>query len=369
MERSVLLIGAGHSHIEVVRHWAEEAIEGTRLMVIDPNPKPIYSGMVPGYIAGQYRRQELEIDLRQLCSRARVEYLQESALSIDPGHDTATCSSGRTVGYDVVSIDIGSSVAGMDLEGVAEYALPSRPIEPFLRRIDELVSKVDSADAPPILVVGAGAGGVEVAFCLDARVKRTTGPSSHSQIQIVSPNAELLEGGARSARRAIERQATRRGIVVHRHRKVCAVSEHGVEFDDGESLRASGVVWVTGPAAIPAARGFDLPKDDRGFFEIDSSFRVRDTANVFAVGDCASLEGMKKAGVYAVRAGPILDANLRAHLSGAPLREYQPQRDFLSLLNLGNGEALGTKWGLSFRGRIMMRLKDRIDRAFMEKYR
>ena len=77
---------------------------------------------------------------------------------------------------------------------------------------------------------------------------------------------------------------------------------------------------------------------------------------------------MKKAGVYAVRAGPVIDANLRSFVEGTPLRAYTPQSDFLSLLNLGNGEAIGTKWGVSWRGKSMMRLKDRIDRAFMDKY-
>ena len=97
--------------------------------------------------------------------------------------------------------------------------------------------------------------------------------------------------------------------------------------------------------------------------------RVRGHEKLFAVGDCASLDGMMKAGVYAVRAGPLVDENIRATLAGKPLRAYSPQRDFLSLLNLGNGEAIGSKWGVSLRGRHMMRLKDRIDCAFMEKYR
>ena len=78
---------------------------------------------------------------------------------------------------------------------------------------------------------------------------------------------------------------------------------------------------------------------------------------------------MKKAGVYAVRSGPLLDANLRASLSGAMLQSFKPQSDFLSLLNLGNGKAIGTKWGLTLTGARVLWLKDRIDRSFMEKYR
>ncbi len=93
--------------------------------------------------------------------------------------------------------------------------------------------------------------------------------------------------------------------------------------------------------------------------------------DLFAVGDCATLieyPATPKAGVYAVRQGPYLARNLRAALADQPLEAYQPQRDFLTLLNLGDGTALGAKWGLSFAGRWAMRLTDRIDRAFMRRF-
>jgi selenide,water dikinase len=104
---------------------------------------------------------------------------------------------------------------------------------------------------------------------------------------------------------------------------------------------------------------------------------VRDTLEVegcealFAVGDCATLVShpwVPKAGVYAVRQGPCLDANLRAALLGRPLRSYRPQRRFLALMNLGERRALGTKWGVVMTGRSVWRLKDWIDRRFMRRF-
>lgn len=60
---NVLVNRAGHSHVEVIRRWAEERIESVKLRAVEPNPTPIDSGIVPGFIAGQYERDELEIDL------------------------------------------------------------------------------------------------------------------------------------------------------------------------------------------------------------------------------------------------------------------------------------------------------------------
>ena len=148
-----------------------------------------------------------------------------------------------------------------------------------------------------------------------------------------------------------------------------AVDAGHVQLDGGRELATDVILWVTGPASQPLGARSRLPVDARGFVEIEDSFQVRGWPDLFAVGDCASLPGMAKAGVYAVRAAPLLDHNLRARLEGRSLRRYQPQSDFLSLLNLGDGSALGVKWGLVVRGRLVMRLKDRIDRAFVARYR
>ena len=129
------------------------------------------------------------------------------------------------------------------------------------------------------------------------------------------------------------------------------------------------MVRSPGPAAHPLLRESGLPVDARGFVRVRPTFQVEGSDRLFAVGDCASLAGMKKAGVYAVRGGPILAENLRRLSDGRALSIYRPQRQFLSLLNLGDGTAIGVWRGIGFEGRWVMRLKDRIDRRFVERYR
>ncbi|MBW2387044.1 MAG: FAD-dependent oxidoreductase [Deltaproteobacteria bacterium] len=368
MTREVLLIGGGHAHIEVIRRWAIEPPENATLTVVDPNPRPIYSGMVPGYIAGQYERADLEIDLKRLCGRAGAGFVENSVSSIDAKQHRVKLSDGTEMGYDLASIDIGSTVAGKQTPGVAEFALATRPMANFLPRVDEIVKKyLDGGEAPaPVHIVGGGAGGVEVAFCLDARM-RADG-IDRACVELVIGESRLLEGSAASAIAAVEKHAIARGVRIHRGARVVRLDRGSLSMDDGVKLESSAVIWVTGPAAHPLASESKLPMDARGFFRIEPTLQVEGSDDLFAVGDCASLPGMKKAGVYAVRAGPLIDANIRARLSDSSLRKYKPQRGFLSLLNLGNGEAIGTKWGITLKGVRVMWLKDRIDRSFMEKY-
>jgi selenide,water dikinase len=171
----------------------------------------------------------------------------------------------------------------------------------------------------------------------------------------------------------VRREAQRCGIRLRLGVRVAALEE-GALWLEGEdaALPCDLAVWATGAAPTPLLAASDLPRDARGFLRVGSTLEVVGCEGLFAAGDCAALDDapwLPRAGVYAVREGPVLDANLRARLSGRRLRRYRPQRDFLALLNLGEGSAVGSKWGAAFGGRWVWHWKDRIDRRFMRRFR
>jgi selenide,water dikinase len=171
--------------------------------------------------------------------------------------------------------------------------------------------------------------------------------------------------------RRVRRAAERRGIGVCSGVRVASVEKDAVYLEGGERLACDWVVWATGAASHAWLAEAPLPHDAAGFVRVEPTLQVVGHPDLFAVGDCAALAGrpwVRKAGVYAVRQGPALDANLRARLRGARLRPHRPQRDFLALLNLGRGEALGAKWGAALEGRWVWRWKDRIDRRFVRRF-
>jgi len=178
----------------------------------------------------------------------------------------------------------------------------------------------------------------------------------------------MLAGYPDRARRLLRREATSRRIGLVEHARVVRVEGGGVVLDDGRRLDADLVVWAAGAAAHPLPAESALPTDDAGFVRTRPTLQVERCDDLFAAGDCAAIDGAVKAGVHAVRSGPVLDANLRARLDGRPLEAFRPQRDFLSLLNLGGQRALATKWGLVLTGASMWKLKDWIDRRFLRRY-
>ena len=104
----ILLLGGGHAHVEVVRRLGELGL-GAQVTLVSPSRHAPYSGMLPGHISGEYGFDDFHIDLAALCARSGVTFVETSATSIDPDARRVTLSAGRDLGYNLLSVDIGST--------------------------------------------------------------------------------------------------------------------------------------------------------------------------------------------------------------------------------------------------------------------
>jgi selenide,water dikinase len=327
-----------------------------RVTVVLDRPVAMYSGMVPGVVAGQYAAHEAEIDVWPLARRAGARIVDAAAEGLDLDAGRVRVEGRPPIAFDAVSFDVGSTVAGLDVPGVREHAVPTRPIGRFVERIEAALATM--TEAPRILVVGGGAGGVEVAFALRHRTR--------GAVTLLDANATLLPGWTPGLGRRVAAAAAARGITIRGGARVVRVEPNRAFLEDGE-LPFDLLVWVAGAAPHPWMGSLGLPQDARGFLRVGPTLQVPDHPAIFGAGDCVSLDGhtLPKAGVYAVRQGPVLTDNLLGYLTGGAVTPYVPQRGFLTLLNLGDGDTIGAKGPFAFQGAWAWRWKDRIDRKFM----
>ncbi len=373
----VVLVGGGHSHVQVLRRMMMRPWPEARVTVVLDTPVAVYSGMVPGFVADQYRASELEIDVVPLARLAGADVVLTPAVGVDPPDRRVRLAGRAPLAYDFVSFDIGSTVAGLDLPGVRERARATRPIARLVREIGTLSTSflAHAADRPfEVVVAGGGAGGIELAFTVRERLlaaARRAGIERALRITLLQALPEVLAGFPPSLAVRARRNAAARGISIRTGASVAAAEDGGVRLESGEVVPADSLIWAVGAGSLDVFRDSGLALDEHGFVLTRPTLQTLDDDRIFAVGDCATLRdwpATPKAGVYAVRQGPFIADNLRRVVAGRPLRRYRPQPDFLTLLNLGDGSALGAKWGTSFEGRWVMSLKDRIDRKFMEKF-
>lgn len=368
----LVLVGGGHAHQRVLRSWAEEPWPDAERFVVSPSGRQFYSGMVPGYVQANYGEDELTLDIGRLAEAAGARFVAARAVSVDPGPGVAETDAGA-VPFDLVSLDVGSVPVGLDLPGVREHAFTLRPMDRAvaLRRHVEALARErprrPAGEPVAVAVVGGGAGGVEVALALERRIRDR---GAEPRVTLVERGPEVLEGYGSRVRRRARAILLRRSVEVILDREAAAVEPGALRFADGGRLRADAVVWVSGAAPPPLLERSGLPLAPDGFLCVDATLRAVDGAPVWGAGDCVHVRGhdLPKAGVYAVRQGPVLVDNLRAALRGMEGREYEPQRSFLSILNTADGKALLRWKGVVAHARWAWWLKDRIDRRFMRRY-
>ena len=357
-------MGGGHAHALVLRKLAMARPAGVRVTLISSAAFTPYSGMLPGLLAGHYRFEETHIDLLRLCQWAGVRFLDDTVTGLDPQARRLSCARRGALGYELLSIDIGAEPELDSVPGARQYATPVKPVAGLWRRWTYLAKDLPRRGSR-IAVVGGGAGSVELALAIAHRLREDA-----PQISLYCGAARILPGYSRGTRRRVARQLAALGVALYCDRRVVEVSAGTLHFGEGDSRSFDTLIWATGAGAAPWIKDSGLPVDGRGFMSTHDTLQSTGFPNVFGAGDIATQcrHPRPKAGVYAVRQGPVLAANLLAFAAGRRLREHRPQRRFLSLLALGPKRAVAERNGLSAQGAWVWRWKDRIDRRFMRRF-
>lgn len=362
LTKDLVLVGGGHTHALVLRRWGMRPLPGARVTVINPGPTAPYSGMLPGFVAGHYRREDLDIDLVRLGRFAGARVVLGAAEAIDLDRREIHVPERPPITFDVCSIDIGITSDMPYLPGFSEHAVPAKPLGVFAERWQKYVEMPGLAN---VAMLGGGVAGAELimamAYALAAR-NRT------ANITLID-KAEALSSVGPVARSRILRQMRHLGVDVLEQTDISEVTAEAVILKDGREVPSDFTTGAAGARAYQWLDASDLSLQD-GFIKVNSRLQSTDPS-VFAVGDCAHLteSPRAKAGVYAVRQAPVLYDNLCASLSGGALRGYTAQKDYLKLVSLGEKSALAERFGRTLSGPMMWRWKDHIDQNFMDKFR
>jgi selenide, water dikinase len=365
----IVLVGGGHAHVHVVMALARHPLPGVRATLVSRDLTTPYSGMLPGIVAGIYAPEEAHIDLVRLTALTGTRLIHGDAVGIDRAAKRLTLAGRPPIAYDILSVDVGITPDLATIEGAAKYGIAVKPIGAFLAKLETLRERWRAGAVRRIAVVGGGAGGAELVLALAASFCAEGGREAPS-FALVTDGA-LLPTHNERVRQAMRRHLAAASIAVHEHRQVKALGPLGAIGDDGTVIAADAVLLATAaaPPAWFAATGLKL--DAGGFLAVTPTLQTANDPDIFAAGDCAGLVASprEKAGVYAVRAGPPLAANLVRHARGEPLRAWRPQRRHLALIGTGKRYAVASRGVFKAEGAWLWAVKEWIDRRWIAMYR
>ena len=334
----VVFLGGGHSNVLAMLRLSKSlsAVSPPPLLISEDDYSP-YSGMLPGYIGGHYRREQCFIPLADLARRCGFDFLRARACAINADDKTIALDGGGIAGYDVLSVNVGS---GRSAPFLSPKVCAVKPINPFMKWLAQ--------SNAPSAIIGAGAAGVEIALSM--------------------PPADLTIIGRRflpdyppPVRDNIRRLLESRGVGVIEKNITDAGDD--VITKSGRVIVATGaepLLWLTKPGGA---------KTTKGWLHINTCLQSISHDTIFAAGDCAYCEHwrLRKSGVVAVRQSSVLAHNILAKVRGKRLKQWHPPKRFLAILGDGDDGGFAVYGGGHFYGAAALKFKRFLDSRFMHR--
>jgi NADH dehydrogenase FAD-containing subunit len=366
MAKHLLLAGGGHAHMVTLANLRIFIEKGYRVTVIGPSPYHYYSGMGPGMLGRIYAPDDIRFSTQDVVKKQGGTFILGKAVRADPKGKQLILESGETVPYDILSFNVGSYVPENSMTGIAKDVFTVKPIEKLIdaqARILELVSRKKIT----IGIVGGGPSAAEIAGNA-WRLARDYGKNKPGIL--IFSGKDFMSGFPGDVREKISRSLKRRGIDILESAYVKKIKANEIILESGERYDTDVVFLAVGVKPSPIFKESDLPTGPDGGLLVNQYLQCTEYPEIFGGGDCIYFKNhpLDKVGVYAVRENQVLFQNLMASLEGRALQPFDPGGDYLLIFNMGDGTGVLRKKWLTFNGKLAFKIKNYIDRRFMNTF-
>ena len=365
----LVLIGGGHSHISVLKYFGMNPIPGLRISLINKNISSPYSGMLPGYISGTYLQNEVEINLPNLCQFSNSRLIVDEIIQLNTVDMSIVLKNRPPIYFDTVSINTGGEPDLKLISGAIKNAIPIKPISNLINQLDKIKLKISNLDNINISIIGAGAGGIEIALSIKNLIANYH-KKKKCNISLVSRSKNIIKNHNKTTQMSVLNILEKENINLIIGDPVINIQKDFIKTKSGLKIKSDISILVSSvnPPKWLTSSGLNLFKD--GFIAVNRFLQSTNINNAFASGDVASIieQQLPKSGVYAVRQGPVLANNLHNHILRKPLRSFKGQKHYLSLIGNGKDYAIASWWVFSLKGKWVWKLKSYIDKSFIKKF-
>ncbi len=361
----ILLLGCGHANIQVLHGLGKMKNSDLKVTVVSDVVYAPYSGMIPSFLAGVYSSKMLEFDIEKICKQYNFTLLKAKANIIQAKQNKVHLSTGETISYDICSVNIGIESTQIPMLAVDnKNIIYLKPISQFIEQWNQ-IKQFDQNQNLDIKIIGGGAAAFEIAIACRRHFK-----GAQTKISIITGQHHLLYGENSEVKKHALDSLKKSHIELIEQTRVEKIDADFLYLSNGQRLHRQICFVGTSAAANPIFKKSELPTNESGFVCVSENLLVKEQQNIFAAGDCCHFtsQPLKKAGVFAVRQGPVVLHNILALINQKKMKHYSPQKDFLKILVSGNNEAIAVFHNFCLKNRLAWKLKNYIDLKFMRRF-
>ena len=302
----LVLVGAGHANIQVLKKLTMKNYEGLQIITINNGYTSLYSGMTPGLIENYYVLDDASIDLAKLCKNAGSVFINDEVIKLDEKKNIIYLKNHPPIKYNLLSLNIGcqSKINNLEISKEAEI-IKVKPISNLVNKINSIEKLILKEKVISCSIIGGGIGGIEIAFALQSRYQNSIKLNLFADQNNIEKNIN-----SRTYKKLITLLSNKNINFVNT--RIKHIKENHVEDEDGKKFPTRISIISTGAMSLPWIINSGLSLDESGFIHVNSFLQSESHKNIFATGDIASLNYQirAKSGVMAVRQGEKLKENL-----------------------------------------------------------
>ena len=363
LNKQLVLIGGGHSNVQVLRKLCMHEYKGLNVILISESYGAIYSGMTPGYIEKLYSLDDTTIDLQRLCFNAGATFIKDEVVEMDENNQTIYLKNNPLISFDILSINSGSisNKQTIHLENDSKV-ISVKPINNLVSKIKLIDEIIEQSSQKKVSIIGGGVASFELSFALHKRY------NGNISLDIISEHLLEEKNLNKSSINKIKKIAQNIGINLI-SKNATAINNSEIKINHEDIVHSDLILLSTG-ASLPEWLAQSKLEINENFVAVNQCLQSLNFKNIFVSGDAASIQNFKrpKSGVMAVRQGEILKDNLILFSQNKSLKKIQPQKNWLYLIGTKKNSAILNYFNFSLEGKWCWLLKKLIDLNFMKKF-
>ena len=286
-----------------------------------------------------------------------------------------TLENGVEIDYDLLSLNLGSYIS-LPQTISSDIAISISPLTEFFKSLEQLISEIiQESKIYQLIIVGAEIKAVEIALAIQHRILKELNKNIKAletfQIAVFTNENRIVSQLNSRVSNVFSAFLKKKGITVFTNRRVTNVGKSDLIYNNKDVFKADKVLFCTQAVSYAWLKKSNLKSDKEGFICVNDYLQSISFANIFVVGDMASIENKKnsKGESYATKQGITLYNNIKNYLEGKKLKKYTPQKSYFSYVSTGGKQAVLLWKNWSLKGSLIWYLKTIKDKNFLKKYR